>query len=131
MNGVLCFVDEPWAYFTTQPIDQQWGDDWNDAPYEHNAGRPYTFHDGDGKLSDASWKIERIAFVGPLETPCSWTPNSQYSVEMINKGLVPWLQTDRYTNGSRVQIWAGTPMDTFCTLVRQAGGMVYLPERTA
>lgn len=29
------------AYFTTQPIAEAWGDDWDDAPYEHNAGPPY------------------------------------------------------------------------------------------
>jgi hypothetical protein len=38
---VLCYVDGPWAYFTTQPLREQWGDDWSDAPYEHNAGPPY------------------------------------------------------------------------------------------
>ena len=40
-NAVLCFVDKTWAYFTTKPIESQWGDDWDDAPYEHNAGEPY------------------------------------------------------------------------------------------
>lgn len=37
----LCYVEGDWAYFTTQPLDKQWGDDWDDAPYEHNAGEPY------------------------------------------------------------------------------------------
>lgn len=31
-EAVLCYVDGNCAYFTTQPLDQQWGDDWNDAP---------------------------------------------------------------------------------------------------
>ena len=38
---VLCYVYGPWAYFTSRPLSEQWGDDWNDAPYEHNAGEPY------------------------------------------------------------------------------------------
>lgn len=38
---VLCYVSHPFAYFTTQPVENQWGDDWDDAPYEHNAGSPY------------------------------------------------------------------------------------------
>ena len=38
---ILCYVKGPWAYFTTQPLKKQWGDDWDDAPYEHNAGEPY------------------------------------------------------------------------------------------
>ena len=29
------------AYFTPVSLDEQWGDDWDDAPYEHNAGIPY------------------------------------------------------------------------------------------
>lgn len=38
---VLCYVDDKFAYFTTQELAKQWGDDWDDAPYEHNAGEPY------------------------------------------------------------------------------------------
>ena len=37
----LCYVNGPFAYFTTKEVSEQWGDDWNDAPYEHNAGKPY------------------------------------------------------------------------------------------
>lgn len=37
----LCHVERNFAYFTRLPLDEQWGDDWNDAPYEHNAGTPY------------------------------------------------------------------------------------------
>jgi hypothetical protein len=29
-----------WAYFTTRPLSEQWGDDWGDVPYEHNASPP-------------------------------------------------------------------------------------------
>lgn len=25
----LCYVSRPWAYFTTQSLDKQWGDDWD------------------------------------------------------------------------------------------------------
>lgn len=37
----LCYVSGPFAYFTSKELSEQWGDDWNDAPYEHNAGEPY------------------------------------------------------------------------------------------
>jgi hypothetical protein len=40
-DPVLCYVDGVFAYFTTQSLKKQTGDDWNDAPYEHNAGEPY------------------------------------------------------------------------------------------
>ena len=32
---------EKYAYFTPISLDKQWGDDWNDTPFEHNAGIPY------------------------------------------------------------------------------------------
>ena len=40
-SPVLCYVDGAFAYFTTRPLAEQWGDDWDDAPYEHNAETPY------------------------------------------------------------------------------------------
>jgi len=33
-KSALCYVSGPWAYFTTQALNKQWGDDWDDAPYE-------------------------------------------------------------------------------------------------
>lgn len=36
----LCYVEDNFAYFTND-FENQWGDDWNDRPYEHNAGEPY------------------------------------------------------------------------------------------
>lgn len=38
----LCYINGSTAYFTTLSLDDQWGDDWDDAPYEHNAGTPYS-----------------------------------------------------------------------------------------
>ena len=36
----LCYVRHNILYFTDS-FEKQWGDDWDDAPYEHNAGEPY------------------------------------------------------------------------------------------
>jgi len=41
----LCLVLDNQAWFTTQDVKLQWGDDWDDAPYEHNAGPPYEYHE--------------------------------------------------------------------------------------
>lgn len=30
MSPVLCYVSDQWAYFTTQPLAEQRGDNWND-----------------------------------------------------------------------------------------------------
>ena len=37
----LCYVKGSFAWFTTHDPEQQTGDDWDDAPYEHNAEPPY------------------------------------------------------------------------------------------
>jgi len=121
MKAVLCYVREPWAYFTTQNLKDQWGDDWNDAPYEHNAGEPYGDRDG-------RWKIIKVAFEGDFDSPCSAVANSRWSVEDINRGNVPWLETSRYYRESPVSIWAGMPLDEFVKLVKQCGGTVYLSD---
>lgn len=39
-NWKLCYVSHGRAYFV-EDFENAWGDDWNDAPYEHNAGEPY------------------------------------------------------------------------------------------
>lgn len=86
------------AYFTRLDLLEQWGDDWNDAPYDCNAEGPYENSEGD--------IIEvPFAFVGseddegyfstyPLEynLPKDYGgDNCPWSVEDINLGAVPWL----------------------------------------
>src|SRR5689334_17664881 len=52
----LCLSKDDWAYFSREPAKQQSGDDWNNAPYDTNAGEPK----GD---------FCRVAFRGPFERP--------------------------------------------------------------
>ena len=40
------------AYFTPLAMEDQWGDDWDDAPYEHNAGSPCDPEDEDEDEDD-------------------------------------------------------------------------------
>ena len=129
----LCYVSGDWAYFTTQEIDRQWGDDWNDAPYEHNAGRPYAPFPGsqgdwtpDGK---PRWEIVKIAWEGPFDPPSEGHWNSPWSVEKINAGATPWLRPSKWSDQaskSPISIMAGTTLVEFCELMRLAGGTVYL-----
>lgn len=147
----LCYVDGNFAYFTTRHLYDQCGDDWNDVPYEHNAGAPYephwrtrSFTNADGswdpyrqidlKMEDQpdfhskgnpKWEIIKIAFDGSLCPPCEGFTNSPYSVEKINAKMVPWL-ADRY-GSSNVAIFAGCSIQEFCELIRKAGGEVYFP----
>ena len=46
-NYKLCYVDQEDEYssittlYFTNDMEKQWGDDWDDAPYEHNSESPY------------------------------------------------------------------------------------------
>ncbi len=88
---VLCYIGGRCAYFTTQALNKQWGDDWDDAPYEHNAEVPYEPH-----VAGEDWEITRVVFEAPLDTPDAGVSNSGYSVEMINRGDVAWLVPDQW-----------------------------------
>jgi hypothetical protein len=125
-SPVLCYVKGQWAYFTTQKISEQWGDDWNDAPYEYNAGTPYEYVDHDRKEGRAPWQIVKVAWDGDFETPRERHPSSPWSVEQINAGAAPWLRTRRWHSGEPVIIRAGTTLEHFCELIREGGGAVYL-----
>lgn len=114
---ILCYIDGDWAYFTTKPLSEQWGDDWGDAPYEHNAGEPYEEQKG---------QIIKIVFdLYRLLRPCDSELNTRLSVEDINNKKEPWLSDTAHTG---VKIWAGTTLSEFKKLIRKAGGKVYVEE---
>lgn len=125
VEPVLCYVAHGTAWFTTFPLDKQWGDDWNDAPYEHNAGTPYAWSEYMRKDHPEPYTLTVLKYDAPLETPDSDCSNSRYSVEQINSGAVPWLQHDRWFRGERVRIWAGCGMYEFRQLIAKAGGKVF------
>ena len=68
------FGEKPNGEFTV------WGDDWDDSPYEHNAGEPYG-------------EYIKVVIQGEFMTPNYGNINSRYSVESINKGAIPWLRS--------------------------------------
>jgi hypothetical protein len=147
----LCYVDRPWAYFTTQPITKQWGDDWDDAPYEHNAGTPYEpcwHNDPDRRNKQRAgvgpdelcrctacvrdwnddgtpkWEVTKVAFDAPaFATPEDFSLNSSFSVEQINAGAVAWLFS------RSIAIHAGCTLRNFKRLITEGGGTVYLPSK--
>lgn len=128
MDFKLCYVEDNFAYFTTQALDKQWGDDWNDAPYEHNAGTPYRFQSYNLERGDSPWEIARVAFYAPLETPAAKVRgNSRYSVQHINAGAVAWLATDEWAE-KHVAIMAGVSIPEFIEKVESSGGEAYLTK---
>lgn len=121
----LCYVDGDCAYFTTLPVREQWGDDWNDRPYDCNAGRPYPW----ASTNKEKYQLFVAYWAAPLKDPrqVDWacSININLSVLDINSGMVPWLQT---TGGidrpKHVLIFAGTTFDEFVRAVRELGGTV-------
>ena len=140
---VLCFIKGSIAYFTTQELSKQTGDDWDDAPYEHNAGPPYEpsmYYFADGRKEKIprdwnedgtpKWEISEVLFRTNLVTPEEHHyGNSSYSVEDINAKYVPWLATAKYSGDPKVVIHAGVTITEFKRLIRSAGGKIYVEEK--
>lgn len=86
---------EYYAYFTPVSLDKQWGDDWDDYPYEHNAEIPYDdYYDENGERVET--EIIRVPFYvdsWKVYFPKEWSQggNSQFCVRDINAGAVAWL----------------------------------------
>ena len=116
----LCFVKNKILYFTDD-FKNCWGDDFDDAPYEHNAGEPYEWIDewsAEKNKEHGHSHIKYIAFAGgywiaePKDKHC----NSPYSVEMINKKAVPWLYNDEAG-----ALFAGATMEEAKRWLKKAG----------
>ena len=116
MNLKLCYVEGNFAYFTSKPLEEQWGDDWDDAPYEHNAETPY---------EEEGYTIYKLAFECDLKQPCEDHINSPYSVEDINKGKVAWLRSYSWRE-EQTAIFAGESVQSFIDKILKANGEIYL-----
>lgn len=131
----LCYIEGNKAWFTNN-FENQDGDDWDDAPYEYNAGEPY---DSWGELIKDSkkpiereWKDHEIkhkhlyfemsqAYTLPLDLRfLDDDPNSPYSVEDINKRVVPWIHTKTFN------IYAGTTYEEFIDVMKLNGAKIYV-----
>lgn len=95
-----------YLYFTND-LSKQWGDDWNDAPYEHNAGDPYddeteiiqvpVIIPGCGcEYNEELWEkwYEEYSNFGSvyIKMPYDYgNGNSPFCIDDINHGAVAWL----------------------------------------
>ena len=116
----LFYVEENYGttvtlYWSDADINQpHLGDDWDDAPYEYNAGPPY-----DDSYFLTIERVRRMT-IHNLTIDLGHLPgltfprnhngevlNSGYSINMINKGIVPWLKCGNCT------LYAGTTVQEF------------------
>ena len=84
------------AYFTPLALEEQWGDDWDDAPYDCNAGSPYAhIHNEKGEWEE--FEMLEVLFYLPKHSwnitfPCDYGGgNSPFCVRDINGGAVAWI----------------------------------------
>ena len=107
---------EYYAYFTPVPLNKQWGDDWDDAPYEYNAEIPYDdVYDDNGERTEI--EIVRVPFYIPydggwgIRFPKDWGgDNSPFCVRDINAGAIAWIfcqGNERKSNSGSIVIQAG------------------------
>lgn len=127
LDAVLCYVSG-YAYFTTCPLREQCGDDWNDAPYEHNAGTPYEWQE---YMKTKPYKIYALGFRAGYDTPeqlsCGGN-SSRYCVDEINNRHIPWLTPCRYAGNDKTEpIFGGETMREFIRKIQESGGTVFVP----
>ena len=87
------------AYFTPLDLKEQWGDDWNDAPLEYNAGVPYDVVTDETEEKDGLRFVTKsheitiltLLFDADCNFPWSYGNNSPFCVEDVNKQAVAWL----------------------------------------
>ena len=114
----LCYIDGNKAWFTDN-FEKQWGDDWNDEPYEYNAGEPYDSWYEENKRHKINHKTLYFETAEWETKPCDV---GRFSVEDINKKAVAWIHTDDFN------ILAGTTYERFIEIIEKYGGQVYVPR---
>lgn len=114
----LCYVEGSTAYFTSD-WEHQWGDDWDDKPYEDNAGEPYdNWYDGS---MEKEIKLKKVMFKlndWSAKFPCDL---GSFSVQQINSGAVAWIITDKYS------VPAKTSYSDFIKILTKNGAEVFVP----
>lgn len=90
-------VQDHYAYFTPIDLEEQWGDDWDDCPYEYNAETPYdsTYEEKDENGKWVEYEIIQVPFhkdyLDYLPKEWGYNENSPWCVRDINAGAIAWL----------------------------------------
>jgi len=107
-------------FFTDIPLSEQCGDDWDDTPYEHNAGEPYDDFWSNGKLVNHTIYVTDVIISAndwrqSIRFPSDYGYNSPFCVDDINSGAVAWLYRRNVSgkcNGRSLHAGA-SPKDTY------------------
>lgn len=85
-------------YFGEDDDNDYWGDDWDDAPYEHNAGKVYSNYVEEIK----EYAFPFSCFVSEAADDWSYNRNSPFSKEDMKKGKCPCLIINKLQDGDDV-----------------------------
>lgn len=115
---------EFYAYFTPLSLKDQWGDDWNDSPYDCNAEIPYDIVIDDSETTSPDINVARktheitiiqVPFaIKSYNTmfPKDWSENIPFCVDDINNGAIAWIYDNNSANHKSVCVYAGiNPFD--------------------
>ena len=106
-------------YYGEDDCNDYWGDDWDDAPYEHNAGQVYQ-----------RYIQGYVEFTFPLKysvcEPCDDYFNSPYSKEDMKNGKVPCLTI---STEPEIKIYFGDNIDEISKQIIERGGFKILDMR--
>lgn len=142
----LCYVNRTLhgdyvnLYFTSKELEDQWGDDWDDVPYEHNAGRPYTpcWHNERGSSKypcdceicqrewnedgTPKWEVYTLAVKSDvIKLPAYEHYNSPFSVKELNiERDFPWI---RFKN-SDILIYAGEDIKNVANKIYETDSII-------
>lgn len=118
----LCYVKDHVLYFTDD-FENCWGDDFDDAPYQWNAGEPYDWVDNWSAEQNRELKHTHIRYMGYLPYACDIREADSYgemSVENINQGAVPWL-TLGWGDNDDSKLYAGATIEEAIEWLKKAG----------
>jgi len=95
---------------------EQWGDDWNDKPYEHNAERVYDKYVE--KIADVSIKFEY-----EVNEPADFanTGNSQWRREDFIKKKIYAFLIKNIDNNSSIMIYFGETLEEILKRISKFG----------
>jgi hypothetical protein len=106
-------------YLGADDCNDYWGDDWDNVPYEHNAGLVY-----------ARYIQGYVEFAFPLDfaiiEPCYGWANSPFSKEDMKNRKVPCLEI---STDPEIKIYFGDNIDEISKQITGLGGFKILDTR--
>lgn len=103
-------------YYGEDDCNDYWGDDWDDAPYEHNAGGVYS-------------KYVRgfVEFAFPLDfavkEPCDGCFNSPFSKEDMKNRKIPCITIFNGNTGNTLDIYFEDNTESTFKAITEFGGV--------